>query len=76
MTLNIMDLIVTLSITILGISIECYHADCRYVKCLIFIVMLSVIIIDIESLESRLLKVCYVPTSSAGLPRLLFCCGH
>jgi hypothetical protein len=28
--------------------------------------------IDIESLQNRLLKVCYVPTTSAGLPRLLF----
>ncbi len=31
--------------------------------------------IDIESLQNRLLKVCSVPTTSAGLPRL-FCCGH
>ncbi len=28
--------------------------------------------IDIESLQNRLLKVCYVPTTSAGLPRLSF----
>ncbi len=28
--------------------------------------------IDIESLQNRLLKVCYVPTTSAHLPRLLF----
>ncbi len=27
--------------------------------------------IDIESLQNRLLKVCYVPATSAGLPRLL-----
>jgi hypothetical protein len=27
---------------------------------------------DIESLQNRLLKVCYVPCSSARLPRLLF----
>jgi hypothetical protein len=26
--------------------------------------------IDIESLQNRLLKACYVPTTSAGLPRL------
>jgi hypothetical protein len=71
-TLNRMDLIVTFSKTILGISIECYHADCHYVKCLIFIVMLCVIIIDIESLESRLFKFCYVTATSAHLQRLLF----
>jgi hypothetical protein len=29
-------------------------------------------IIDIESLQNRLLKVCYVPATNAGLPRLLF----
>jgi hypothetical protein len=29
-------------------------------------------VIDIESLQNRLLKVCYAPTTSAGLPRLLF----
>jgi hypothetical protein len=28
--------------------------------------------IDIESLLNRLLKVCYVPATSAGLPRLSF----
>jgi hypothetical protein len=28
--------------------------------------------IDIESLQNRLLKVCYVPTTSASLNRLLF----
>ncbi len=28
--------------------------------------------IDIESLQNRLLKVCYVPATSAGLNRLLF----
>ncbi len=28
--------------------------------------------IDIESLQNRLLKVCYVPASSAGLPRVSF----
>ncbi len=27
---------------------------------------------DIESLQNRLLKVCYVPATSAGLIRLLF----
>jgi len=27
--------------------------------------------IDIKSLKNRLLKVCYVPTTNAGLPRLL-----
>ncbi len=30
------------------------------------------IIIDIESLKNRLLKVCYVPATSAGLPRVSF----
>jgi hypothetical protein len=29
-------------------------------------------VIDIESLQNRLLKVCYVPATSAGLSRLLF----
>jgi len=29
-------------------------------------------VIDIESLQNRLLKVCDVSTTSAGLPRLLF----
>jgi hypothetical protein len=33
---------------------------------------ISIALIDIESLQSRLLKVCYVPATSAGLPRLLF----
>ncbi len=40
--------------------------------------------IDIESLQNRLLKVCYVPSPSASLPRISFffsflffcCCGH
>jgi len=35
----------------------------------------SVLIIDIKSLQNRLLKVCYAPTTSASLPRL-FCSGH
>ena len=29
-------------------------------------------LIDIESLQNRLLKVCYVPTTSGSLNRLLF----
>ncbi len=28
--------------------------------------------IDIKSLQNRLLKVCYVPATSAGLPRMSF----
>jgi hypothetical protein len=28
--------------------------------------------IDVKSLQNRLLKVCYVPATNAGLPRLLF----
>jgi hypothetical protein len=32
----------------------------------------SVWAIDIESLQNRLLKVCYVPATSVGLPRLSF----
>ncbi len=28
--------------------------------------------IDIKSLQNRLLKVCYVPATSAGLPRVSF----
>ncbi len=32
----------------------------------------STLIIDIQSLQNRLLKVCYVPATSACLPRLLF----
>ncbi len=32
----------------------------------------AVINIDIESLQNRLLKVCYVPATSAGLPRVSF----
>jgi hypothetical protein len=28
--------------------------------------------IDIESIQNRLLKVCYVPATSAGLNRILF----
>jgi hypothetical protein len=38
----------------------------------------SVSVINIESLQNRLLKVCYVPATSAGLSRLLFlfCGGH
>jgi hypothetical protein len=31
-----------------------------------------VLVIDIESLQNRLLKFCYVPTTSTGLNRLLF----
>ncbi len=32
----------------------------------------SVEAIDIKSLQNRLLKVCYVPATSAGLPRVSF----
>jgi hypothetical protein len=32
----------------------------------------SVLFKDIESLQNRLLKVCYVPVTSAGLPRVSF----
>ncbi len=28
--------------------------------------------IDIESLQNRLLKICYMPATSAGLPRVSF----
>ncbi len=34
--------------------------------------MLSLVGIDIKSLQNRLLKVCYVPATSAGLPRVSF----
>ncbi len=33
---------------------------------------LTVLTIDIESLQNRLLKVCYMPATSTGLSRLLF----
>ncbi len=32
----------------------------------------TVVSIDMESLQNRLLKVCYVPATSTRLPRLLF----
>ncbi len=32
----------------------------------------SITTIDIKSIQNRLLKVCYVPATSAGFPRLLF----
>ena len=35
-------------------------------------ILLSACIIDIESVQNRLLKVCYVPAPSTGLPRHLF----
>jgi hypothetical protein len=35
-------------------------------------IMFFVVTIDIKSLQNRLLKVCYVPATSAGLNRLLF----
>ncbi len=34
--------------------------------------MILVVSIAIESIQNRLLKVCYVPATSAGLPRPLF----
>jgi hypothetical protein len=40
-----------------------------------FSILLSVGVIrtiDIESLQNRLLKVCYAPATSAGLPRVSF----
>jgi hypothetical protein len=43
------------------------------------IVLPTVAPTDIESLQNRLLKVWYVPATSASLNRLLFflfCCGH
>ncbi len=39
------------------------------------VVHLCVYGIDIESLLNRLLKVCYVPATSTGPNRLLFCCS-
>ncbi len=33
---------------------------------------MSVVIIDIKSLQNSLLKVCYVPATSASLPRVSF----
>jgi hypothetical protein len=41
----------------------------RILLCLTFSELQS---IDIESLQNRLLKFCYVPATGAGLPRLLF----
>ncbi len=32
----------------------------------------AILIIDIESLQNRLLKFCYVPATSASLPRVSF----
>jgi hypothetical protein len=32
----------------------------------------AILSIDIKCLKNRLLKVCYVPANSTGLPRLLF----
>jgi hypothetical protein len=34
--------------------------------------ILGIQCIDIESLQNRLLKVCYVPATSEGLPRVSF----
>jgi hypothetical protein len=36
------------------------------------VMSLNIIAIDINSLQNRLLNVCYVPATSAGLNRLLF----
>ncbi len=36
----------------------------------------SLCTLDIESLQNRLLKVCYLPATSASLSRLIFWCGH
>jgi hypothetical protein len=35
-------------------------------------IVVTVTCIDIESLQNRLLKVCYVPATSTGLPRVSF----
>ncbi len=43
------------------------------------VVVFNADIVIVKALQNRLLKVCYVPATSASLPRLLFilffCCG-
>jgi len=45
---------VTLSRVTLGIRIKCHHAESRYAECLVlFIVMLSVIVLNVVILVSQ-----------------------
>jgi hypothetical protein len=51
-TLSKIDLIVTLGITILGICIECHHAECRFFfDLMLSFVMPSVVILSIVTLN-------------------------
>jgi hypothetical protein len=51
---------------------KCSAKNCCEKNCFYFILVESPVITDIESLQNRLLKVCYVPATSAGLNRLFF----
>jgi hypothetical protein len=54
----------------------CVLKDISMIMCYVYrcisIIMSVVRTIDIKSLQNRLLKFCYVPATSASLPRLLF----
>ncbi len=50
-------------------NLKCIFNQCREIKT---IYIFTATTIDIESLQNRLLKVCYMPATSTGLNRLLF----
>ncbi len=53
-------------------SYLCVHLYKQKYKCVCVCVCECVLYIDIESLQNRLLKVCYVPVTNASLPRVSF----
>ena len=61
------------------------HRYLKNIDCLSFVMCPLLAPIDIESLQNRLLEVCYVPATSTSLPRVSFffsflfffcCCSH
>jgi hypothetical protein len=49
-----------------------YHFPSFFFRILLCLTFSELQSIDIKSLQNRLLKVCYVPATGAGLPRFLF----
>ncbi len=76
--LHVVMLGATFSIEMVRVSmITIIILNTTFIIILLSVVMLNLVvlrvnIIDIESLKNRLLKVCYVPATSARLPKLLF----
>jgi hypothetical protein len=64
--------LLSLRVTLTNFINPVYIGETQRLALLTYLATLGSMTIDIDSLQNRLLKVCYVPATSASLPRVSF----